>query len=155
MTWIYFMWQELFLLLQGVLCASHEVYFLSHKWFFILLCHKKYFLVSLRNYIFPVTQDVLPVTRFVPPLALDIHSMCINSIFFVTRTIFLVTENNFLMKFGLSFRCITFSWQMRGIYNQNFVWDLKISWEPGSQVPRDYPILLTTHPPTTTFLNQL
>ena len=26
---------------------------------------------------------------------------------------------------------------MCGIYNQNFVWDLKISWEPGSQVPRD------------------
>ena len=25
---------------------------------------------------------------------------------------------------------------MRGIHNQNFLWDLKISWEPGSLVPR-------------------
>ena len=30
---------------------------------------------------------------------------------------------------------------MCGIYKQNFVWDLKISWEPGSQVPRDSPTL--------------
>ena len=30
---------------------------------------------------------------------------------------------------------------MCGIYSQNFVWDLKISWEPGSQVPRDSPTL--------------
>ena len=31
--------------------------------------------------------------------------------------------------------------QIYGIYSQNFVWDLKISWEPGSQVPRDSPTL--------------
>ena len=30
---------------------------------------------------------------------------------------------------------------MCGIHNQNFAWDLKILWEPGSQVPRDSPAL--------------
>ena len=37
--------------------------------------------------------------------------------------------------------CITFSRQMRVIYNQNFMWDLQISWEPGSLVPRYSPAL--------------
>ena len=59
----------------------------------------------------------------------------------VPRTLFLVRKNSFLMKFGSSIRCITFSRQMHGIYNQNFLWDLKISWEPGSLVPRDSPTL--------------
>ena len=31
---------------------------------------------------------------------------------------------------------------MHGIHNQNFLRDLKISWEPGSQVPRDSPTLV-------------
>ena len=35
---------------------------------------------------------------------------------------------------------------MGGIYNQNFLWDIKISWEPGSLVPRDYPTLIATLP---------
>ena len=39
---------------------------------------------------------------------------------------------------------------MCGIYNQNFVWDLKISWEPGSQVPRDSPTLTQTDTDTNT-----
>ena len=33
---------------------------------------------------------------------------------------------------------------MCGIHNQNFLSDLKISWEPGSQVPRDSPALLAS-----------
>ena len=45
------------------------------------------------------------------------------------------------MKFGSCYSCIPFSWQMCGIYNQNFVWDLKISWETSSLVPRDSPTL--------------
>ena len=39
----FFLWQEMFLLLRVVLCASHEEYFLSQEWFFIFLHHKKYF----------------------------------------------------------------------------------------------------------------
>ena len=31
---------------------------------------------------------------------------------------------------------------MHKIYNQNFLWELKISWEPGFQVPHDF---LTLH----------
>ena len=50
-------------------------------------------------------------------------------------------EYSFLVKFGSSSLCILFSWQMCGIYYQNFLWDIRISWEPGSLVPRDYPTL--------------
>ena len=66
------------LLLQGVLYASHEVYF--RKWFFILFCHKKYFSCETKKLFFPVTQNVLPVTGFGPHLAIDIHPICTNSI---------------------------------------------------------------------------
>ena len=50
-------------------------------------------------------------------------------------------EYSFLVKFGSSYLCIPFSRQMCGIYNQNFLWDIRISWEPGSLVPWDYPTL--------------
>ena len=48
---------------------------------------------------------------------------------------------SFLVKFGSSYSCIPFSRQMCMIYNQNFLWDIRISWEPSSLVPRDYPTL--------------
>ena len=42
-TWVHFiMWHKIFLLLQGVLCASHEGYFRSQEWFFKVPLHKKY-----------------------------------------------------------------------------------------------------------------
>ena len=47
-------------------------------------------------------------------------------------------EYSFLVNFG---SCIPFSRQMCGIYYQNFLWDIRISWELGSLVPRDYPTL--------------
>ena len=79
------------------------------------------------SFFIPMTGDKFPVTGNKFPF---------------TRIIFLVRENSFLMNFWSSFRCIAFLRQMCGIYNQNFVWDLKISWEPGSQVPRDSPTLV-------------
>ena len=48
----------------------------------------------------------------------------------------------FFLKFGSSYLCIPFLLQMCGIYNNNFLWDIRISWEPGSLVPRDYPTLV-------------
>ena len=52
-TCVYFIMRlEMFLLLQGVLCKSHEEYFLSQEWFFILFCHKRYFPVIQNNYFF-------------------------------------------------------------------------------------------------------
>ena len=79
---------------------------------------------------FPLTENKFPLT---------------GNKFTVTRMIFLVIENRFLMNFWSSFRCIPFSWQMWGIYNQNFLWDLKVSLVPGSQVSSDYPTLLVTN----------
>ena len=101
------------------MCASHQVYFLSQKLFYILLCHKNFFSCETKKLFGPVKQDVLPVTGFVLPLMMDIHPMGINSIFSVTRTIFLVTENSFLMKFGLSFRCIILFWTWTKLNNWN------------------------------------
>ena len=88
-----------------------------------------------------VTGDKFPVTRNKFPLTENKFPVTGNK-FPVTRMIFLVRENRFLMNFWSSFRSITFLQQMCGIYNKNFVRDLKISWEPGSQVPRDSPTLV-------------
>ena len=62
---------------------------------------------------FIVTGNLFPVTRNKFPLT--------GNKFPVTRMIFYVRENSFLMKFWLSFRCITFSRQMCGINYKNFV----------------------------------
>ena len=83
--------------------------------------NRNIFPVRQRNHFSCDTQGVLTVIGFVPPLAMNLHPMCTGSIFPVIITIFLVTEISFLMRFGSSVRCITFSRQMRGIYNQNFV----------------------------------
>ena len=85
--------------------------------------------------IFPVTRNILsfivkmsctetgnkfPVTKNKFPLKENKLPVTGNK-FPVTTMIFRVRENSFLMNFWLSFRCITFSRQMCGIYNQNFV----------------------------------
>ena len=109
------MWQEMFLLLQGVLYASQEEYFLTREWFFMML------------YFFLFLQWV-----FIP---------CVPTVFFLLQDLFFLWERIvFLWSLGHP-RCITFLRQMFGIYNQYFVLDPKISWEPGSQVPRDSPTL--------------
>ena len=85
----YFMWQEMLFLLQGVLCASHEVFFsVTVTVFHLASPHKIYFLWDKEFCSRVVFQGALPVTGFVPSLAMNIHPMCTNSIFPVTRTIF-------------------------------------------------------------------
>ena len=112
-------WYFLFLSQEiNVLSQAQEIFFLSQeKNSFVTdithsFCHRRY-------------SSCFPVRGFVPPLAMSIHLTHTNSIFPVTRTIFLVRENSFLRTLG-HLRCLTFSRQMRRIYNQNFLWDLKI-----------------------------
>ena len=149
-----------------------ENIFLWHEVFFVLLVTGNLFpvkgnLYPVKGNLFPVTGNKFPMTGDKFPVAgnkflwQEIHFPWkeinfpwheINFLWqeincYVTRMVFLVRENSFLMNFWSSFRCITFSWQMCGIYNQNFVWDHKISWEPGSHVPPDSPTLLVgDHP---------
>ena len=67
--------------------------------------------------------------------------LCVPTILLTSLQVFFLWERIvFLWSLGL-LRCITFSLQIRGIYNQNFLWDHKISKEPGSLVPRDSPAL--------------
>ena len=96
---------------RGVRCSSCDGIFIS--------CHSKYSFIHRKSVLWHKMFFFIPVT---------------GNKFPVTRMIFLVRENRFLMNFWSSFRCITFLRQMCGIYNQNFVWDLKILWEPGSHL---------------------
>ena len=154
----FFLWQEIFScdkkysFLHGKNILWHDVFFSTPvtgnkfpvTWNILLFTGKISF---VKNIILLLSQEVFFLSHFALSqeifFLLDkeiIFSCDTRCIFPVTRTIFLVWENSSLLSLG-RFRCITFSRQMCGIYNQNFLWDLKISWEPGSQVPRDYPTL--------------
>ena len=62
---------------------------------------------------------------------------CVPTVFFLSQEPFFLWKRIvFLWSLG-RLRCITFSRQMRGIHNENFLWDVKISLEHGSQVPSD------------------
>ena len=77
---------------------------------------------------FPVSENKFPVTRNIHSFTGKMSCAVTGDKFPVTRNkipvtrmIFLLRENRFLLNFWSSFRCITFSRQMCGIYNQNFV----------------------------------
>ena len=120
-----------------------------------IFCHKKQFPVTITNFwsqekmsshgkkfspeifsceikliFFHVKQYVLPVRGFVPHFAISIHLLFTSSIF----------PASVFWSLG-RLKCITFSRQMCGIHNKNFLWDLKIFWELGSLVPHDSPAL--------------
>ena len=86
----------------------------------------------------PVKQYVLPLR--ICPFFCNKHSSSVYQQYFFCHKNFISYE------VGVVLSVSHFSRQMRGIYNQNFLWDLKISWEPGSQVPRDSPTLEDTPP---------
>ena len=144
------------------------------------LWHEGLFSIPETGNRFPVTRNILPFTGKIPfvkniilllsqevfflshfALSQEIFFLLDKEIIFscdtrcifpLTGTIFLVWENSSLLSLG-RLRCITFSRQMCGIYNQNFLWDLKISWEPGSQVPRDFPSLASIFQKSPNFNN--
>ena len=75
---------------------------------------------------------------------IDFHFILSQEIFFLSQEVFFLWERIVFSWCLGHLSCITFSRQICGIYGKNFLWDLKISWEPGSQVPRDYPTLVLT-----------
>ena len=146
----------------GVHCSSCDRIFISchSKYSFIhrksVSWHKMFFFIPVTGNKFPVTGNKFPVTRNI--VYFTGKDPSVTDTPFVTGSFFLwhgyisscdrkcssyYKEYSFLVKFGSSYSCIPFLRQMCGIYKQNFLWDMRISWESGSLVPRDYPTLFS------------
>ena len=62
-------------------------------------------------------------------------------VFSLSQELFCLWERIVFLWILSHLRCITFLRQMRPIYNQNSLWDLRNSWEPGTQVHCNDPAL--------------
>ena len=139
---------------RGVRCSSCDRIFISchSKYSFIhrksVLWHKMFFFIPVTGNKFPVTRNIVyftgkdPSVTDTPFVTVSFLVTCVYILSCDRKCSFYYKKYSFLVKFGSSYSCIPFSQQMCGIYNQNFLWDIRISWEPGSLVPRDYPTLV-------------
>ena len=108
-----------------------------------------FFFISVKGNKIPVTRNIVfftgkdPSVTDTPFVTVSFLVTCVYILSCDRKCSFYYKKYSFLVKFGSSYSCIPFLQQMCGIYNQNFLWDIRISWEPGSLVPRDYPTLVS------------